>query len=80
MSAPGGDRSARAISVSFEGTRLIVDLADGRSVEAPLDSFSRLLGAEPAERAAWRLIGDGEGIHWPALDEDLSVAGLLRGA
>ena len=69
-----------------EATRVIVDevsltveLVDGRTVSVPLLWFPRLVDATPAERGNWRLIGRGEGIHWPDLDEDISVAGLLAG-
>lgn len=58
---------------------LIVQLADGRAISLPLAWYPRLAGATPQERDNWRLIGGGEGIHWPDLDEDLSVAGLLAG-
>lgn len=58
---------------------LEVELSDGRAISAPLAWFPRLLHATSAERSAWRLIGSGEGIHWDALDEDISVEGLLRG-
>jgi len=58
---------------------LTVDLADGRRISAPLAWFPRLLRASPEQRADWELLGDGEGIHWPSADEDLSVNGLLRG-
>jgi hypothetical protein len=57
---------------------LVVHLAGGRSVSVPLTSFPCLLHASAAERADLRLVGDGEYINWPALDEDLSVSGLLR--
>ena len=53
-------------------------LADGRELAAPLAWFPRLLAATPAERAEWRLIGRGRGVHWPAIDEDIAVATLLR--
>ena len=59
---------------------LTVELADGRRISAPLVWFPRLLAADAAERQVWELLGDGEGIHWPSVDEDLSVAGLLAGA
>lgn len=65
------------LSVSEDS--LEVDLADGRSLVVPLAWFPRLLHATPAERANWRLIGRGEGIHWEDVDEDISVAGLLAG-
>lgn len=58
---------------------LIVGLADGRVIKVPLVWFPRLLQASPAARRKWELLGDGEGIHWPDADEDLSVEGLLAG-
>lgn len=58
---------------------LVVDLVDGRTVSVPLLWYPRLAYGTPTERANWRLIGRGEGIHWPDLDEDISVAGLLAG-
>ncbi len=70
---------ARATGVRVTEHDLIVELTDGRTLSAPLVWFPRLLHATPAQRRRWQLIGDGEGIHWPAVDEDLSVAGLLRG-
>lgn len=68
-----------AIDVTVTGEALRVVLADGREVSAPLEWFPRLRDAAPAERANWRLIGRGKGIHWPDLDEDISVRGLLGG-
>jgi Protein of unknown function (DUF2442) len=59
---------------------LIVDLLDGRTISVPLVWYPRLLSATPEQRANWRLAGGGFGIHWPDVDEDLSTAGLLRGA
>jgi hypothetical protein len=59
---------------------LEVGLADGRTVSVPLVWFPRLHGATSDARQKWELLGDGEGIHWPEVDEDLSVAGLLAGA
>ena len=58
---------------------LTVDLSDGRTVTVPLAWYPRLAHATPTERNNWRLIGRGEGIHWPDLDEDISVASLLAG-
>jgi len=58
---------------------LRVDLMDGRTISVPLAWFPRLLHASPEQRANWRVAGGGYGIHWPELDEDLSVEGLLRG-
>ena len=68
---------AQSLSVSDDA--LIVDLADGRTITVPLAWFPRLAHGTPAERANWRLIGSGEGIHWPDLDEDISVQSLLAG-
>lgn len=58
---------------------LIVAFVDGRTLSVPLAWYPRLLHASPEQRSKWRLIGDGEGVHWPQIDEDLSAAGLLRG-
>ena len=58
---------------------LIVPLVDGRTISVPLAWFPRLLHATPEQRNHFELLGDGDGIHWPDLDEDISVAGLLRG-
>lgn len=58
---------------------LSVDLLDGRTISAPLAWYPRLLHATTAQRAKWQIAGGGYGIHWPEIDEDLSVEGLLRG-
>jgi hypothetical protein len=58
--------------------RLIVTLADGREVSAPIAWFPRLAEAPDEQRRNWRFIGRGHGIHWPEIDEDISVASLLR--
>lgn len=58
---------------------LVVELRDGRVVSVPLSWYPRLAEGSPAERRRWELIGPGIGIHWPALDEDISVDGLLQG-
>jgi hypothetical protein len=68
---------ARTVIVSDD--ELIVSLADGRAITVPLVWFPRLLHASAAARSKWELLGDGEGIHWPDADEDLSVEGLLAG-
>jgi hypothetical protein len=67
------------LSVSTSGDTLAVDLDDGRSLSVPLAWYPRLLHATPEERAAWRIIGRGHGLHWDALDEDISVENLLAG-
>jgi hypothetical protein len=56
-----------------------VELADGRVLSAPIGWFPRLSHGTPDERNQWRLIGGGRGIHWPALEEDVSVENLLAG-
>ena len=58
---------------------LTVQLSDGRTVSVPLDWYPRLLNGTEAERRNWRLIGGGEGVHWPDLDEDISIANLTLG-
>ncbi len=70
---------ALAVAVHCDEHNLIVDLSDARTISVPLAWYPRLFDATPDERSDWRLIADGEGIHWPLIDEDLSVAGLLRG-
>jgi Protein of unknown function (DUF2442) len=72
-------RPAFALDVTVTDDTLTVDLVDGRSVSVALAWFPRLSHGSRAERSHWRLIGRGEGIHWPDLDEDLSVEGLLAG-
>lgn len=73
------ETNPRAVDVAVTDDELVVHLADGRTVSVPLTWFPRLLHASAGERANVRIIGDGEYFNWPALDEDLSVSGLLRG-
>jgi hypothetical protein len=73
----GGAALATGVAVSED--TLSVELADGRTIAAPLAWYPRLAQATAEERAAWRLIAGGRGIHWPALDEDISVTNLLAG-
>ncbi len=70
----------RVKDVACTEDKLIVDLADGRSISVPLAWYPCLLHATPRERDNWEIAGAGYGIHWPDIDEDLSVEGLLRGA
>src|SRR5215467_10009961 len=70
---------ARAQRVIVEDDALIVDLSDGRTISVPLAWYPRLLHGKTEERNNWRLIGDGQGMHWPGLDEDISVQNLLQG-
>ena len=71
---------AVAEAVRVTGDTLTVDLADGRSISVPVEWYPRLANGSLEERANWRLVGRGEGIHWPDLDEDISVENLLSGA
>ncbi len=71
---------ATAIDVRVTDERLIVTLADERELSAPLLWFPRLTEATDEQRRKWRLIGRGHGIHWPEVDEDVSIASLLRAA
>jgi hypothetical protein len=80
MHTLASESTARAVQVSVSDTELEVVLADGRRVAVPLVWYPRLFRATPEQRGNWELLGDGIGIHWPDVDEDLSVAGLLRGA
>ncbi len=68
-----------ALAVRVTQDSLHVDLADGRTISVPLAWYPRLLHATGDERKTWRLIGMGRGIHWEAIDEDISVEGLLAG-
>jgi Protein of unknown function (DUF2442) len=77
MSTLASKSLADAVDVSCTADELVVTLADGRKVSAPLEWFPRLLRATPAQRAKWRLIGRGVGIHWDDVDEDISVRSLL---
>jgi hypothetical protein len=69
-----------ALDVAVTDDRLVVTLADGRELSAPLTWFPRLLDGSNEQRRNWRLIGRGQGIHWPDVDEDISVTSLLRAA
>ena len=73
------DAEAHAQNVRFDDDMMYVDLVDGRVIGVPLEWFPTLRDATAEQRHTWRLIGQGIGIHWPMLDEDLSVRGLLSG-
>ena len=72
----GNDRAA---TVELTATELSVRLIDGRTVSVPLSWYPRLEQATVKERGNWRLTGDGQGIHWPDIEEDISVEGLFAG-
>ncbi|MDX2301679.1 MAG: DUF2442 domain-containing protein [Microscillaceae bacterium] len=67
-----------AVDLWFEDSKMYLRLADGRELGIPLDWFPKLRDASEEQRNHWRFIGNGQGIHWEDLDEDLSVAGLWR--
>ncbi|HEY0514898.1 MAG TPA: DUF2442 domain-containing protein [Thermoanaerobaculia bacterium] len=71
--------SVRAQNATVSEDALTVDLSDGRTISVPLAWYPRLLNGTPEERRNWRLIGTGEGLHWPDLDEDVSVENLVLG-
>ncbi len=71
--------SIEARQVSVTDDFLVVELSDGRSISVPVAWYPRLQHGTPEERSHWRLIGRGDGIHWPDLDEDISVSGLVAG-
>ncbi len=77
MSISTGRLEPKAMSVMFDGDSIRLALADGREISAPLAWFPRLRDATAKERTNWRLIGRGEGVRWPDVDEDLSVNALL---
>jgi hypothetical protein len=72
-------KTVTAISVHVTDDTLSVELLDGRMISVPLAWYPRLLHGTPQERSHWRLIAGGHGIHWPDLDEDISVENLLAG-
>lgn len=72
-------QNARAKNASVTKDSLTVDLVDGRTIIAPLVWYPRLWYGTPAERNNFEIIGDGEYIHWPELDEDLAVTGIIAG-
>jgi len=79
MSTLAVELHPQAHSVKCTGETIFVELLDGRTISAPLVWFPRLSQASSEQLENWELLGGGEGIHWPDLDEDLSVAGLLAG-
>lgn len=68
-----------AVQVTITDKKLIVDLADGRSIVVPLLWYPRLMYGSPQERQNWQLLGDGYAIEWPDLDEHIGIEGLLAG-
>ena len=70
-------KEPKATSVEFRDDAMVLTLEDGRTLLVPLEWFPRLRDASDEDRRTWRFIGKGYGIHWPNLDEDISVPGLL---
>ncbi len=77
MSILADKKEAKATDVWFSNDMLFVRLSDGREVGAPIAWFPRLKNASEKERKNWRFVGNGIGIHWQDIDEDISVGGLL---
>ncbi len=73
------DHDVLAVAIAFTEQAMQVSLDDGRMISVPLAWYPRLLNATSSERMQFELIGDGEGIHWPALDEDISIESLVAG-
>jgi hypothetical protein len=69
----------RIVSVTVTDEAIVAHLTDGRIVSVPLAWSWRLMDATPEQRAHWEIIGDGQGVHWPDVDEDISVEGMLKG-
>ncbi len=72
-------KEARATNIKVTEEELTAFLDDGRTITVPLSWYPRLLHGNTKERSNWRFIGEGVGIHWPDLDEDISVEGLIDG-
>ena len=68
-----------AMTIVVTEDTITAELSDGRTISVPLSWYPRLVHASPTERSNWEMIGGGQGIHWPDLDEDISIEGLLAG-
>jgi hypothetical protein len=79
MSFSTVEKQVTAANVRVDDDTLTVELSDGRVLSVPIEWYPRLSHGSASERNNWRLIGAGHGIHWPKLDEDISVEGLLAG-
>lgn len=79
MSSSTEPSVVQAETETLTGDTITAELSDGRSISAPLAWYPRLVHGTPKERSNWRLIGGGVGIHWPELDEEISVGNLLAG-
>lgn len=74
-----GNSEPRIITLEVTEDAIAAQLADGRTVSVPLAWSWRLANATPAQRARFEIIGDGQGVHWPDIDEDISARGMLQG-
>ena len=79
MSIAAAEADLLIETVRFDDDRLVVELSDGRILGTPVRWYPRLLNATAAQRERWELLGPGIGIHWPEVDEDLSLAGMIAG-
>lgn len=73
------DSDPRIVSFQINDDSIVASLADGRIISVPLAWSWRLASASPAQRRKFEIIGDGQGVHWPDLDEDISARGMLQG-
>lgn len=80
MSSSAVHSEPRAVSLEVTDDELVVSLADGRKLSVPIAWYPRLADASPEARRKWEFVGTGFGFHWPEIDEDLSVEGMLAGA
>ncbi len=74
------NKKTTALKALLNDDAITIELADGRTVSAPIAWYPRLQHGTPDERANWRLVGKGEGLHWPDLNEDISVENVLNGS
>lgn len=78
MSILAIEKSPMAVNLGFDNEKMIIFLEDGRELSVPLEWFPKLRNAKTNQLKKWRLIGNGEGIHWEELDEDILVENLLK--
>lgn len=74
-----GNNEPRIVALEVNENAIVAHFADGRTISVPLAWSWRLANATPAERSHFEIIGTGEGVHWPEIDEDLSARGMLQG-
>jgi len=79
MTSSAFDVKAFAMGIEMSNEALTVHLTDGRSVSVPIEWYPRLFHATPSEIANWTMIGNGEGINWPSIDEDISISSIMEG-